>query len=402
MKPVTFIHCADLHLDSPFLGLKSFPRQIYETIQKSTFHSFSKIVNEAIDRQVDFLIIAGDLYDGEDRSIRAQIFFQREMERLNEVGIPVFVVHGNHDHLGGNWTRISTPKNVHIFSKDVECKQIITKNGCKVNLYGFSYEKKHIEEAPLSQYEKKDGADYHIGILHGHDQQNENHYRYAPFHVHELLEKEFDYWALGHIHKSNILHKDPYILYPGNIQGRHRKELGDKGCYLVELGKSETHLQFLSTATIRWEHFRLPKDLNFKTFEALYQSCLKVKEEFRKTDQHIFVELSLNKSQINQTFINQFSKEDLLFLLQEGEENQRNFVWVYNVHIIESERSPSIEGPFFEELHELFMNLDDLSEHISLLYQNPKTRKYLDELTSDEKNMIIHDAEKLLFDLLKE
>ena len=281
MKSLKFIHCADLHLDSPFVGLK-LPRRLHELARQSTFSSFTRIVNKAIEEEVDFLVIAGDLYDGEDRSIRAQIYFRNEMEKLAGKGIPVFIVHGNHDHLSGNWTKLKWPDNVFVFPGDVKMIPHCTKDGVRVHLYGFSYAKRHVRERMISHYRKEEGADFHIGILHGHDSKNGNHYSYAPFTVKELAGKGFDYWALGHIHQRQVLKKDPLIIYPGNIQGRHRNETGEKGCYLIEMSEKETKASFIETAPIRFERQKLDLEHGVKNFDDFYGEVMNVKDEWRQ------------------------------------------------------------------------------------------------------------------------
>ena len=101
MSGIRFIHAADLHLDSPFVGLKNVPEAILHKMKEAPFLAFRKLIEEAIARKVDFILLAGDLYDGENRSLRTQVRFRREMERLLEHGIQVYIIHGNHDHLGG-------------------------------------------------------------------------------------------------------------------------------------------------------------------------------------------------------------------------------------------------------------------------------------------------------------
>ena len=110
MKDISFIHCADLHLDSPFKGLSILPEGLFRRLKESTFLSFQRIVKEAMEREVDFVLISGDLYDGEDRSIKAQARMKKQMELLGEKGIQVFIIHGNHDHLNGNWLKIELPR----------------------------------------------------------------------------------------------------------------------------------------------------------------------------------------------------------------------------------------------------------------------------------------------------
>ena len=104
---MTFIHAADLHLDSPFVGLKYLPTQLFERMRESTFLAFSRLITFAIKEQVDFVLLSGDLYDGEERSLKAQLRLKKEFDRLHAAGIEVYVIHGNHDHLGGKWLDLS-------------------------------------------------------------------------------------------------------------------------------------------------------------------------------------------------------------------------------------------------------------------------------------------------------
>ena len=155
MKSISFIHGADLHLDSPMVGLSYLPKEIFERLKESTFTALSHLVDAAIVHEVDFVILAGDLFDEQDRSVRAQIRLQKEMERLNKEEIEVFVIHGNHDHLNGDWVHLDFPKNVHVFPERVEVKFHTTKTNAVAHLYGFSYPTRHLENNYLSQYRKK-------------------------------------------------------------------------------------------------------------------------------------------------------------------------------------------------------------------------------------------------------
>lgn len=402
MKKVKFIHCADLHLDSPFVGLRNLPSRIYEQTKQSTFVSFSKIIDTAIEEKVDFIIIAGDIYDGEDRSIRAQLFFREQMERLAQKGIHAFLVYGNHDHLSGNWTKLDWPTNVHEFPPTVEVIPFITTAGSKIYFYGFSYSKKHVTEHMIDFYVKAGQADFHIGILHGHDSTNQSHYSYAPFKVNELLEKDFHYWALGHIHKSQILHTEPTILYPGNIQGRHKNESGVKGCYLIELDERNTKVDFIETAPIRWEKVILGEDEKFSTFDDLYTALINIKETWRQKRNNVFLQISVYEEAINDSIRQWFQTEEMLELLQEGETGQTLFVFPYELSLEETERKnfSDIPGEFSQELKQLLHELD-LEEPLASLYNNPKARRYLNPLTKNEQQEIIRQTEKMIYQLLK-
>ena len=144
MKKITFIHTADLHVDSPFRGLSHLPTPMYEAVKESTFRAFEQVVDCAIEQKVDFVLIVGDLFDAEDRSIRAQARLRKQLERLHSVDIQVIISHGNHDYIGMEQTYLQLPQNTHVFNHEVETIKIITNDGTVVHLYGFSYDQRHI------------------------------------------------------------------------------------------------------------------------------------------------------------------------------------------------------------------------------------------------------------------
>ncbi|MFL6558068.1 MAG: exonuclease SbcCD subunit D, partial [Bacillus sp. (in: firmicutes)] len=297
MKKISFIHAADLHLDSPMVGLKHLPQNIFTRVKESTFTAFKKVIDAAIDYQVDFVILAGDLFDGEDRSLRAQSRFRTEMLKLAKEEIPVYVVHGNHDHLNGTWVNLEMPANVHVFNSEVETKVLLTKNGEIIYLYGFSYPTRHVYDRKIDDYMKKEGADFHIGILHGNESAGVEHDNYAPFLVSDLHQKDFDYWALGHIHKRAVLSETPPVIYPGNIQGRNRKETGVKGIYHVTLTDLEKKMNFLETADIIWEETEVDA-ASAKNFLEVLQLCQTTINSVRSEQKGTLLSLLLKNVQL--------------------------------------------------------------------------------------------------------
>ena len=258
LSTIRFIHTADLHLDSPFKGMTGMPPARLNELRESTFTAFNRLIDYAVETSPDFILIVGDIYDGEDRSLRAQRRFQEGMEKLHEAGIPVYITYGNHDHLSGNWTRFELPPNVHEFSAEVE-EVSLTVRGLDVVLHGFSYPNRHVREEMISNYPTaSDNESFHIGLLHGSLAGNDTHAVYSPFTIRELQSKHYDYWAFGHIHQRQQLSEDPPIVYPGNIQGRHRNESGEKGFYEVELSKSDATLSFIPTSAIHFGQLQIP------------------------------------------------------------------------------------------------------------------------------------------------
>ena len=264
---VKFIHAADLHLDSPFIGLKTLPDFIWNAIYLSTFSALTTIVDSAIQEKVDFICLVGDIYDNDERSVKAQAYLRNEMERLNKAEIPVYLLHGNHDYIENTGLHLEMPENVVVFTESVETKWYTTTEKDEVAISGFSYDKRWVLERKIKEYpEKHPRAKYHIGLLHGFSEGLESeHGNYAPFSLGELRSKRYDYWALGHIHKRQQLAENPPVIYPGNTQGRSSKESGEKGFELVTLTESGVSMEFRPTSTIQWKTI----DLSIKEIKSL-------------------------------------------------------------------------------------------------------------------------------------
>lgn len=403
MKTISFIHAADLHLDSPMVGLTKLPKNIYERIRESTFTALKKITAAAIQYQVDFVIFAGDLFDGEDRSLRAQSRFRTEMQKLAEREIPVYVVHGNHDHLNGSWIHLDLPENVHVFSREIECKVLETKRGERIHLYGFSYPQRHVFERKIEDYRKVEGADFHIGILHGNEGGGKDHANYAPFTVKDMTGKGFDYWALGHIHKRTILSENPPVVYPGNIQGRNKKETGAKGVYHVTLTEAGTSLEFIETSDIVWEEAVI--DLSAaRNFDEVYKQCLSAMSRLRKNKNGALLTLFLKNVQLDDAREQSSINTQLLDLLLDEEKDEEAFIWIVDLILsvnqeIDKERLKT-EAKFFSELFETVDHYQNTSQALTQLYEHHIARKYLSPLTPANEKELIEKAERLLINLL--
>lgn len=253
--PFRFIHAADLHLDSPFRGMSKVPERLKEKLMASTFSALRRLTKTAIQEQVDFIVISGDLYDEADRSLKAQLQLLKEWERLQQHGIAVFVIHGNHDPLNGARAELKLPPNVTQFgANQMEYRPAYCRNGeLAAFVYGMSYGKRHVTDNLAATYMPAEGAPFHIAMLHGNVNGDQSHDPYAPCSLEELVGKGFDYWALGHIHTRRVLHEYPHVVYSGNIQGRNPRETGPKGCYLVEVSALQAvQLNYVPLDEIRW------------------------------------------------------------------------------------------------------------------------------------------------------
>lgn len=260
MHSLKFIHTGDLHLDSPFRGLASqVPAELHRQIQLSTYQAFERIVDLAIQQKVDFMLIVGDIFDRDYHSVKAEDFFIRQCQRLADQNIPVYLSYGNHDYQNVATDQVLLPDNVHVFGNEVETKTLTLKDGRQVKIAGFSYSRKWIQQGMVDEYPIGQNADFCIGMLHG-QVANGHDDNYAPFKVDQLLSRHYDYWALGHIHKHQILNEQPPVVYCGNPQGRHINEAGSHGCYLVEEDNEKLIPHFVSTAVINWETLGIDVD----------------------------------------------------------------------------------------------------------------------------------------------
>lgn len=358
---VQFIHGADLHLDSPFIGLKTLPDFLWEKIYQSTFTALTNLVNHAIDKQVDFVMLAGDIYDSDDRSVKAQAFLKTEMERLNQAEIPVFICHGNHDYIENSGLHLKMPENVELFSETVETKWLTTKNGERIAVSSFSYNSRWMTKRMITEYPKKhETADFHIGMLHGFSEGLEtSHGHYAPFTINELKSKGYDYWALGHIHTRQVLEIQPPILYAGNTQGRSSKETGIKGCELVTLTLGDSSIETLETQDIQWEtlEISLAKRSTLDDVYRKIKETIEIKEGSQK-NYLLTIELVDTKNLLPNV-LKKIIQGELLEALQQISATEP-FIWVNQLKIKKRATEDTTEKMFIME--EWLHGIEELSK----------------------------------------
>jgi len=254
-----FIHTADIHLDSPLTGLSAYADAPTELLRTATRDAFSNLVSEAIEEAVDFVIIAGDLYDGNWKDFNTGVFFAREMGRLHVAGIPVFLVYGNHDAESEMTKKLTLPPNVFAFPSNKAHTHRI--ENLKVALHGQSFKQAATIDNLASGYPVPVQGWLNIGILHTALEGYAAHASYAPCALSELVAKGYEYWALGHVHEYAVLHTDPWIVFPGNLQGRHIRETGARGAMLVTAEDDRiVSVERLSTDVLRWH--RLDVDVS--------------------------------------------------------------------------------------------------------------------------------------------
>lgn len=257
MHPFSFIHAADLHIDSPFVGvtaLDSAPEGLAEALHGSTFLAFDRLVDTALEREVDFLLVAGDVYDGQDRSLRAQLRFRDGLARLASAGVASYVVHGNHDPLDGHVSELGWPEGCHFFGPKAESVPAMGRDGAPVaTVSGVSYRSREEGRNLAATFGGESTGPYRIGLLHTNVDGQPGHGNYAPCTLADLRGAAVDYWALGHVHARSVLSEAPWVVYPGNPQGRSIREPGARGCYLVQVDEEgQATLEFVALDVVRW------------------------------------------------------------------------------------------------------------------------------------------------------
>ena len=229
----TFLHAADIHLDSPLKNLAVREGAPVEIIRGATRRAFDNLVHLALEEKVDFLLLAGDLYDGTWKDYNTGLFFIEKMHILRRAGIRVFLVSGNHDAASRITRALRLPDNV-IHFPDRRPRTVQIKD-CAVAVHGQSYPRRAVSENLALAYPDPLPHLFNIGLLHTALSGRPGHEPYAPCSRDELIHKGYDYWALGHVHAREEVCRDPWIVFPGNLQGRHIRETGPRGATLVQV-----------------------------------------------------------------------------------------------------------------------------------------------------------------------
>lgn len=279
-----FIHFADAHLDSPFLGLSFLPSRSLSLIHNAPNQSLTEVVNLALQEKVDLVLIAGDTFDSARPNPSSQIFFAEQIARLTEAKIQVVMIFGNHDHMKKEDLLVTTSPYFKLLgdSEKIETVSCQTATGFEYEVTGFSYLKNHITDDKVSSFPAKENC-YSFGLMHAQEKSGQtNQNVYAPFSLTKIKSLNYDYFALGHIHLRQILSSSPWIVYPGNLQGRHINETGKKGCYLGDINEQtkETKIKFIPTCPIVWQKVAvtLSKSLSQADLQTLILSALNASE----------------------------------------------------------------------------------------------------------------------------
>lgn len=246
------VHAADLHLDSPLRGLTSYEGAPVEDVRSATRGAFGALIDLCLQEEAQLLLIAGDLYDGDFRDYSTALFFTEQVARLREGGTEVVWLRGNHDAANRITRHLRTAEHVHELSH--ESAQTLVFERLGVAVHGQGYSTREVHDNLVRTYPERHPDLLNIGLLHTALDGREGHAPYAPCTVSELKAKGYDYWALGHVHTREVLSEEPWIVFPGNLQGRHIQETGPKGATLIEVNSGRVSRVTARTLDrVRWE-----------------------------------------------------------------------------------------------------------------------------------------------------
>jgi DNA repair exonuclease SbcCD nuclease subunit len=417
LTKIKFIHCADLHLDSPFQGLTTKEPSLADRFKHSTNEAFVKIIDLCLAEKVDFLTIGGDTFDGADRSLCAQILLRDQLERLHKANIPVIIVAGNHDPLSDWLTEIKYPKNVHLLAGNKVEHVPIEKNGKVITtIFGISYKAREVTENLSIKFQATGKDTVSIGLLHANVGSRKEHAVYAPCTINDLKAANMDIWLLGHIHTPEVLCDDPLILYPGNIQGRHINENGPRGCYIIKIDSSrKTSHEFRPVQNILWKQEAINIENIMSAIELADLLSDKCEEELSKLtndEKGIVIRWKLTGSSLLYNELTMTDKiEETKEILVERFFNQTPFIFPESIRLsIKPERQKedylnqeNFIGDFLRLAGKVKNDDQMKNELLEMLNQplsNRTIRKYLEEVDETELLDILEDSVNLGMDLL--
>ena len=246
-----FLHAADLHIDSPLRGLALYEGAPVDEIRGATRRAVENLVNAAVSHEVDLVVVAGDIFDGDWKDYSTGLFWVGQLGRLHDEGIPVVFVVGNHDAASEISKRLSMPPNVsQLASAEPQVKRF---DDLDLAVVGQSYASRIVADDLAARYPDADPGLFNIGLLHTSLDGRPGHASYAPTHCDVLRGRGYQYWALGHVHQRECVSTDPWVVFPGNLQGRQVRETGSKGASLVTVSEREVQsVDHLELDVVRW------------------------------------------------------------------------------------------------------------------------------------------------------
>lgn len=339
MRSFRFVHASDLHLNSPFQGLSAdMPDVIRNIVLESTFIAYENVIDLCLEEEVSALLIAGDVYDGADRDLDAQLRFIAGLERLNKKGIKSFICHGNHDPLDGWQYSVAFPKpNCYRFQGDAGTFPLFDDHDQKVFVHGISYPKREVRENLIPYFADLEKGEFNIGLIHANVNRDTEHDPYAPCELSDLVATGYDYWALGHVHTRRVLNEaSPTVIYPGNSQSKHINEKGPRGVYLVDVDQYGS----VSTEFVAVDVFRCGSvEMNLSDIESMQEFLERIDSVagnlLENSDgRHMILRINVTgATPLHAELTRQESEEGIRNNLNRDAENNNPFIWFQKIEI---------------------------------------------------------------------
>lgn len=250
-----FIHASDLHLGSAFEGIASVAPDAASRLERATYDALERLVQIALAEEAAFVVLAGDVCNRAEGSLRAELALRKAAAALATSGIALFLVYGNHDFLAPTRPDLDWPDNTHVFPPEGGEPRIVERDGRAIaTVFGMSYGRRDERENLAARFPKPPRDIFSVAVLHTACGSAPGHEPYAPCKLEDLVDKGYDYWALGHVHNHVVLREAaPAVVYPGSTQGLNPKETGPRGCCVVDVVEDRrVAIRFQPTDSVRW------------------------------------------------------------------------------------------------------------------------------------------------------
>jgi|SRR5690554_864940 len=411
MSNIRFIHAADLHIESPYKGLSQSNEELGKALVSFAEHAYDDLIDKCIQEKVDFLLIAGDSFDSEEASLKAQYSFVEGLRKLEKHKIEVYVICGNHDPLSKWPNSFKIPSNVHLFNSTTVERKVFEKEGKQFAIYGCSFMEKEEYRNLAKTYYRSANDDFAIGILHGTLEGAQGHDPYAPFSMDDLRASGIDYWALGHIHKRAVLNEaKPTAIYVGNLQGRHFNESGEKGCYLVEVaGNQIEKYEFLPISKVLFDRQTIDIS-NLNLLDELIDKIEDHRNELLQTGNSYLLRLQLEgQTELYADLQDESEIKQLFGVLNAQNNYKNNFVFLDKiinetnpiVDFKEREQSNDFIGSLLSNFSEYIEDDDKVISLSKLIYEEISGKKAGDFIRDTEVNFEDPELMKRLMEVAK-
>jgi len=397
-------------------GVAGVDDHMTQTLAEATYTAWDRIIDLCLTKNVDFLILSGDIYDSGDKNVQAQLRFVKGLKKIADHGIKSYIVHGNHDPLPFWSSSVKLPPEACRFTSSEPERVVHTRNGTAVaTIVGASIPERWTAENIVSTFpEKERDWPFTIGVVHCNVDGVIGHDPYAPCTRQDLVNAGYDYWALGHIHLPTVVQDaNPAIIYCGNPQGRHIGESGPRGCYLVTVDEQKLlQTEFLPTQAVRFEQITININgvATLDGFTDLASDTLGVRSEELECPMICRITLE-GRTAISSSLSD---AGDLRDLREQIGEDCRMFRYPVIIERMENRTYPVIDRETVKERPDLAGDIcritdalltesgtgGPIQEALAPLFTNHRYRHSFENCSDEELQEIIREAEGLLLSRL--